>query len=32
MTNLRFNVVESDLIKKPLKVEAPSERPSAYFG
>ena len=32
MTNLRFNVVESAFNKKPLKVEAPTERPSEYFG
>ena len=32
MTNLRFNVVESAFNKKPLKVDAPAERPSAYFG
>ena len=32
MTNLRFQVVEEAFKKKPLDVQAPSERPYEYFG
>ena len=32
MTNLRFKVVEEAFKKKPIDVEAPSERPYEYFG
>ena len=32
MSNLRFQVVEEAFKKRALEVEAPSERPSAYFG
>ena len=31
MANLRFQVVEKAFNKKPLEVEAPSERPSEFF-
>ena len=32
MANLRFEVVAEAFKKKPMEVEAPSERPSEYFG
>ena len=32
MDNLRFQVVAEAFKKKPLEVETPAERPSAYFG
>ncbi len=32
MTNLRFHAVEAAAKKKALEVDAPSERPSEYFG
>ena len=32
MANLRFQVVEEAVKKKPLEVAAPTERPSEYFG